>query len=307
MIGRAAIAAAAARITPHLRRTPVLALEAGALGPDLPVMLKLEQLQHTGSFKVRGALNTMLAAGGLPEAGVVAASGGNHGAAVAWAAARLGVTATIFVPRILADEVKLARMRGFGAQIRLADGTVGEVMEQFAAHAEATGALPVHPFDGPATLAGQGTLGAEIEEDAPDLDALLVSVGGGGLIGGIAAWYEGRTRVIAVESEGTASYAASLSAGGPAEITPRGIAASALGAPRLGPMAAEILRARDVESVVVSDDDITRAARRLWEATRLVVEPGAATALAAFTTGTVAAGRIGVLLCGGNAAPDWFL
>lgn len=307
MIGAAGIAAAAARLEAHLRRTPVLALEAGALGRDPPVILKLEHLQHTGSFKVRGALNTMLSADPLPGAGVVAASGGNHGAAVAWAAARLGVKATIFVPRVLADEVKLARMRGLGAEVILAEGTVSEVMAAFAAHAEATGALPVHPFDGPATLEGQGTLGREIEESAPDLDALLVSVGGGGLIGGIAAWYGGRTRVIAVETEGTASYAASRDAGAPVEITPSGIAASALGAPRLGPMADGILRAHDVDSLVVSDDDVIRAARQLWEATRLVVEPGAATALAAVTSGAVSAGRVGVLLCGANAAPGWFL
>jgi len=307
VIGAAGIAAAAARLEAHLRRTPVLALEAGALGRDPPVILKLEHLQHTGSFKVRGALNTMLSADPLPGTGVVAASGGNHGAAVAWAAARLGVKATIFVPRVLADEVKLARMRGLGAEVILAEGTVSEVMAAFAAHAEATGALPVHPFDGPATLEGQGTLGREIEESAPDLDALLVSVGGGGLIGGIAAWYGGRTRVIAVETEGTASYAASRDAGAPVEITPSGIAASALGAPRLGPMADGILRAHDVDSLVVSDDDVIRAARQLWEATRLVVEPGAATALAAVTSGAVSAGRVGVLLCGANAAPGWFL
>jgi threonine dehydratase len=307
VISRSDIEAARDRIAGHVRLTPVLQVEPG-LAP-VPLALKLEHTQVTGSFKVRGAFNTMLGTT-LPAQGVVAASGGNHGAAVAHAATRLGVPSVIFVPRVIADPVKIARMEGFGAEVRLVDGGVDEVMAAYAAHAAATGALSVHPYDSVPTLAGQGTLGAEIEAQVPGLDTLLVSVGGGGLIGGIAAWFAGRIRIVAVETEGTDSLSRTLKAGAKARITPSGIAASALGAQSVGDLSLEVLAAHPVETVVVSDQAVRAAQVRLWDGARLLVEPGAATALAAVTSGAWRADRgerVAVLLCGANAAPGWFL
>lgn len=308
MITQTDIEAAAGRIAGRVRRTPMLEIEAqGVAGPALA--LKLEHTQITGSFKLRGAFNTMLSAV-LPEEGAVAASGGNHGAAVAYAATQLGAKSTIFVPALIADPVKIARMEGFGAQVVLVEGGVNDVMAAYAADAKATGALSVHPYDAPATLAGQGTLGREIEADAPDLDTLLISVGGGGLIGGIAAWYAGRIRIVAVETEGTNSLAQTLAGGSKAQITPSGVAASALGAQSVGDLSLEILQAHPPVAAVVTDTAVQDAQKRLWEGARLAVEPGAATALAAITSGVYAPApgeRVGVLLCGGNAAPGWFL
>lgn len=307
MIGPDDIRTAHARIAPHIRRTPVIEVEAGTFC-DAPVGLKLEHLQHTGSFKVRGAFNSILA--GKPgKAGVVAMSGGNHGAAVAYAATMLGTHATVFAPAYAGD-VKIDRMRKFGAEVVVMDAPVSEVIAAFEDRAAKTGALAVHPYDAPLTLAGQGTLGQEIEEQLPDIDTLCVSVGGGGLIGGIATWYGDRIRVLAVETEGTAAYAAYLRDGPGATITPGGIAANALGAASIGALPQAALVKADVQSVVVSDAVVIEAQRRLWDRLRLVGEPGAATALAAVTSGAYLpekGERIGVLVCGGNAAPDWFL
>ncbi|MEM9048969.1 MAG: threonine/serine dehydratase [Pseudomonadota bacterium] len=308
MITQADIEAAAARIQGHVRNTPMLTVEPGGAAPSA-VALKLEHLQITGSFKLRGAFNTMLA-GPMPTAGVVAASGGNHGAAVAYAATRLGARSTIFVPALIADPVKIARMKRFGAEIVLIEGGVDDVMRAYAAHAERTGALSVHPYDAPPTLAGQGTLGLEIERDAPALDTLLVSVGGGGLIGGIVSWYAGRIRIVAVETEGTNSLAQTLASGRKAQVTPQGIAASALGAQSVGDLPIAAMSAYPVESAVVTDAAVCDAQTWLWEGARLAVEPGAATAMAALTSGIYtpsADERVAVLLCGGNAAPGWFL
>ena len=307
MIGPQDIRDAYTRIGPHLRKTPVIRVESGAFG-DVPVALKLEQTQHTGSFKVRGAFNSILA-GQVGDAGVVATSGGNHGAAVAYAARQLGTHSTVFAPAF-AGPVKIDRMRQFGAEVIVMDAPIGEVIDAFNAHAKTTGALAIHPYDAPQTLAGQGTLGLEIERDLPDLDTLCVSVGGGGLIGGIAAWYGNRIRILAVETEGTAAYAALLRDGPDAMITPSGIAASALGAASIGTLPRTVLAAAKVHSVVVSDADVVAAGRQLWERTRLVGEPGAATALAALTSGAdqpAKGERVGVLICGGNAEPGWFL
>ncbi|RMH47227.1 MAG: pyridoxal-phosphate dependent enzyme [Alphaproteobacteria bacterium] len=304
--GRAEIAAARARIAPHVRRTPMLAVEPGALAPA-GVALKLEHTQITGSFKVRGAFNTLLSAD-PPPAAVVCASGGNHGAAVAHAARRLGLPATVFVPAAIADPVKIRRMEDLGARVRLVEGDVDSVLDACLRHAEESGALFVHPYDAPATLAGQGTLGAEIEEDLPDIDTLLVAVGGGGLLGGIAAWFAGRIRIVAVETEGTASLARTLAQGRRARITPRGLAASALGAQSIGELPLAVLARHPVESVVVPDAALPAAQARLWEACRQLVEPGAAAALAALVSGAwrpAGGERVAVLLCGGNAAPGW--
>lgn len=307
MIGPQDISDTYARIGPHLRKTPVLNLEAGALC-DAPVSLKLELFQHTGSFKVRGALNTVLTCP-LPEAGVAAASGGNHGAAVAYAATKLAARSTIFAPKI-AGSVKIGRMRGFGAEVMVSDQDFTAVTQRFRDFADETGALAIHPFDDPSVMAGQGTVALEIEHQLPDLDTLFVSVGGGGLIGGVATWYGDRIRIIAVESEGTPTLATVYENGPNAKIRVSGIAASSLGSPELGALPYKVLSRLDVQSIVVPDSAIFEAGRRLWDSARILAEPGAATALAPLTSGAYvpATGeRVGVLVCGGNATPDWFM
>ena len=213
--------------------TPILQVEGAALGLPCPVTFKLEHTQVTGSFKVRGAFNTMLSKG-VPPAGVVAASGGNHGAVVAYAATQLGSPSVIFVPKAIAKEEKLRRMRDFGGEVILTDGAVADCMAAYAAHAEATGALSVHPYDTFPTLAGQGTVAAEIEAQMGGIDTVLVSTGGGGLIGGVAAWFRDRVRVISVETEGTNTLERSLRDGPEINVQATGIAASSLGGPRLG-------------------------------------------------------------------------
>jgi threonine dehydratase len=303
------IDAAAALIAGRVRETPILRLEPGALGPDLPLTLKLEQTQVTGSFKVRGAFYTMLSRP-VPAAGVVAASGGNHGAAVAYAATQLGHESRIFVPRAIAKEEKLRRMRLFGGEVFLTEGSVADCMAQYAAHATDTGALSVHPYDTEPTLAGQGTVAREIEAQMGGLDTILVATGGGGLIGGIAAWFGDRVKVVSVETETTNTLKRSLEEGPDIEVTPSGVAAGSLGGPALGKLSYEVIRARVQTALLVSDADVYDAARRLWEATRLVGEPGAAVALAALTSGAYVPApdeRVAVLLCGGNAEPHWFL
>ncbi len=308
MIARDAIRGAYDRIRPHIRRTPVLELEPGALGNEHPVTLKLEHTQITGSFKVRGAFNNLLDAA-LPKAGAVAISGGNHGAAVAYAAAKLGVKSTVFVPGMIANEVKMARMRGFGAEVIVAPGSVDQAFRAYDDFAMKTGALPVHPYTTPETLSGQGTVALELEEQAADLDTLLVSVGGGGLIGGIAAWYGGRVKVVAVETEGTATLDKTLKGALPEDFAVSGISASGLGASSIGALPLLIIREHVAQNLVVSDDDVIEAQRRLWSAARIVCEPGGVTALAALTSGAYVpqdGERVAVLLCGGNADPGWF-
>ncbi len=301
------IRAAHARIVPHIRRTPVLSVEADALGLPFQTHFKLEHTQITGSFKLRGALNNMLSRD-VPDAGVVAASGGNHGAGVAYAATKLGHKSVIFVPKVIAKPEKVQRMQAFGAEVILTDGSVADCMDAYAAYAAETGALAVHPYDTAPTLCGQGTVALEIDEDLP-LDTLFVSVGGGGLIGGIAAWCAGRTKVVAVETHDTNTLSLSLQVGPEIDVKASGIAASSLGGPRLGVLPYAVAQAHIDTALLVEDAAVFDAQRRLWEATRLVTEPGAATALAALTSGAYVpqqGERVGVLLCGGNAEPDWF-
>lgn len=315
------IAAAAARIDGRVRRTPVLRVEAGALGlpctrafrndrEGTPVVtLKLEHTQVTGSFKVRGAFNNLLDRD-VPDAGVVAASGGNHGAAVAHAATSLGHRSRIFVPECIAKEEKLRRMRDFGGEVVLTDGTVADCMARYADAAEQSGALAVHPYDTAWTLAGQGTVAREFEEQMGGMDTILVATGGGGLIAGIAAWYGDRVNVVSVETEGTDTLARSFREGPDLDVHARGVAAGSLGGPRLGVHAWEVIRERVKTALVLPDADVYTAARKLWEATRLVAEPGAAVALGALTSGAYVPEedeRVGVLLCGGNADVDWFV
>jgi len=307
---RADIQAAHDRIAPYIRRTPVVTLESGALGLGFPITLKLEHLQATGSFKLRGAFNNLLSADLTPDTEVVAISGGNHGAAVALAATRLGVKSTVFVPEALALEVKLARMRHFGAKVEVVPGSVKDAFEAFEARAASPGTLQAHPYDSALTINGQGTVAREIEDQAPQIDTLMVSVGGGGLIGGVLGWYQDRIKVVAVETTGTSALAQSLAAGARVTIQPSGISASGLGAASIGALPMQLIDRWLGDSVVVSDDDTRLAQQRLWDGARLVGEPGAATALAALTSGAYVPQkdeRVGVLVCGGNAAPDWFL
>ena len=308
MIAQSKISAAFEKVRTHIRRTPVLDLEPGAVGIDHRVVCKLEHLQLTGSFKVRGAFNN-LANSKLTKAGVVAISGGNHGAAVAYAATKSGVKSTVFVPGMIANEVKIARMRGFGAEVIVTEGSVDQAFHAYDNFANETGALPVHPYATSATLAGQGTVGLEFEDQVPDLDTLFVSVGGGGLIGGIAAWFAGRVKIVAVETKGTASLDKTLKGTLPANFAVSGISASGLGASSIGELPLEIIKAHVTHNIVVSDKDVIEAQKRLWNAARTVCEPGGVTALAALTSGAYVATkgeRIGVLLCGGNAEPNWF-
>jgi threonine dehydratase len=302
-IDRAAISAAARLLAGHVRRTPVLRLAAGELGLAVPLALKLEFLQHSGSFKPRGAFHRMLTAR-LPAAGVIAASGGNHGAAVAYAAARLGVTAEIFVPEAT-PAAKCDRIAGFGATLVRAGSTYAEALAASRLRQAQTGALEVHAYDDAAVLAGQGTVGMELAADAPELTHVLVATGGGGLIGGIAAWYGDAAAVISVEPQGCATLAAALAAGRPVDVATGGIAADSLGARRLGAATWPIAQAHIAAAVTVSDPAIAAAQALLWEALRIAVEPGGATALAALTCGALTpppGARVGVILCGANVA-----
>jgi threonine dehydratase len=298
------IDAARTRIAGRIRRTPVLELEPGAFGVPGRIVLKLELLQHTGSFKVRGAFNRMLGAE-VPEAGVIAASGGNFGLAVAYAARELGHKAEVFVPET-SPPVKARRIQEHGAEVRLVPGYYDDAFEASRVRAEETGALVMHAFDQPEVVAGQGTIGAEISEDVPDVDTVLVAVGGGGLIGGIAAWFEGRTRVVGVEPDLCPTMSEALRVGRPVPVEVGGYAADSLGTKQAGEIAFAIA-SRYVEHVLlVTDDAILQAQRRLWEEVRLIAEPGGAAALAALTSGRYRPDpeeRVVVLVCGGNTDP----
>lgn len=300
-VNRDRIAEAARRISGKVRRTPVVSLEGGALGGSAELALKLEHLQHTGSFKPRGATNRLLSAE-VPGSGVVAASGGNHGAAVAYAARALGYGAEIFVPEI-SSPVKVRRLEGYGAKLTIAGKNYAEALAASRERADESGALVVHAYDQPEVVAGQGTTAKEFEEQAPDLDTVLVAVGGGGLIGGMAAWYAGRTRLVGVEPELAPSMSRAFEAGEPVEVEVGGIAADALGARRIGEISFSLSK-RFVDSVALVDEQSIRETQRLlWEELRLVVEPAGAVAPAALLSGAYRAERgerVGVLLCGGN-------
>ncbi len=295
---------AAARIAPHVRRTPVLHLAGSALGLGFDVELKLELLQATGSFKPRGAFNRMLAAP-VPAAGVIAASGGNHGAAVAHAARMLGHRAEIFVPAISAA-AKQARIAAEGAALTVGGATYDEAREASEARAQETGALMVHAYDQPEVLAGQGTVALEWAKQSPGLTHALVAVGGGGLLGGMAAWWGRRVGLVAVEPESCPGFAAALQAGRPVPAPVGGLAADSLGARQVGGLmfaaAAPVIAA----NVLVPDAAIRQAQHVLWQAARLVAEPGGAAALAALLCGAwvpPAGAVVGVLVCGANCDP----
>jgi threonine dehydratase len=302
MISRTEIQEAGRRIAMHVRRTPVITMEEKAFGIDAKILFKLECLQHTGSFKPRGAFNCILSSE-IEEVGVIAASGGNHGAAVAYAAHKLGHSAEIFVP-VITPKNKVERLRQYGASITVTGNNYAEALAASRERAAQTGAVAIHAYDDARVLAGQGTLGMEFEEQVRGLDAVLIAVGGGGLIGGAAAWYHDRVRVIGVEPERAATLHKSLAAGQVVEVETGGIAADSLGARRVGDLMFPIAQKFVAQSLLVSDEHIAQAQRMLWQQLRLVVEPGGATALAALLSGAYKPNpgeRVGVVLCGSNA------
>jgi len=289
-------------IRDRVRRTPVITLSGTDFGlPPFPLTLKLEHLQHAGSFKTRGAFANLLSLD-LPPAGVVAASGGNHGAAVAFAARALGVPAHIFVPTVSSPS-KIERIRAYGADLVVIGERYADALAASEAFVVQHGALAVHAYDQVGTLLGQGTVGLELGEQAPDLHTLLVPVGGGGLIGGIAAWYAGSIRVVGVEPEAAPTLTLALAAGQPVDAPAGGLAADSLAPRQVGQLMFPIAQ-RFVEGVVLVDDDAIRLAQtRLWDALRLVAEPGAAAPLAALISGRYrpkADERVGVLISGAN-------
>jgi threonine dehydratase len=299
-ISRDDIRAAHARIASRVRRTPVWTLP-GGFGHDGPVSLKLEFLQHAGSFKTRGAFNTLLSHV-VPAAGVAAASGGNHGAAVAYAARELGVRARIFVPEI-SSPAKIAAIRTHGAEIVIGGARYADAQAACDLSVAETGALRVHPFDADTTIAGQGTVALEWEEQYPELDTVLVAVGGGGLVSGIAAWWHGRVKVVGVEPEGSRALHAALEAGGPVDVEVDSVAADSLGARNVGALVHGICRDTVDHVALAPDAAIVTAQAALWRDWRIATEPGGAAALAALISGAYRprpGERVGVLLCGAN-------
>ncbi len=310
-IDRAGIARMETRIRPHVRRTPVLDVAPGDLGLSCGgLALKLELTQHTGSFKVRGAFANLLTRP-VPPAGVVAASGGNHGVAVAYAASRLAVPARIFVPTV-ASAAKRERIEAYGARLCIEGDRYADALAASERWIATSGALPVHAYDQAETLLGAGSSGAELEAQAPDADTILVAVGGGGLIGGVAAWYAGGTRpvrIIGVEPERAPTLTAALAAGRPVDAEAGGVAADSLAPRRVGELMFPIAQQHVAAVVLVSDDAIVMAQRALWNAVRIVAEPGGAAALAALLEGRYVPDpdeRVAVIVCGGNTtAPDF--
>jgi len=289
-------------IAPHIRRTPVIEIDGDDFGISIPrLSLKLESLQHAGSFKARGAFTNLLTRK-IPEAGVVAASGGNHGAAVAFAAMKLKVPAKIFVPSI-ASAAKIRQITDYGANLVVAGERYADALSASEAWVTSSGAMPIHAFDQIETLLGQGTVGLELESQAGNLTTLLLAVGGGGLIAGISTWYEGRIKIVGVEPEQAPTLTRALEAGQPVDAEAGGIAADSLAPRRVGELVFPIIRRYVQKTVLVSDDAIRDAQRRLWQTLRVVAEPGGAAALAALTSGRYVpdrSERVGVLICGGN-------
>ena len=304
---QAEITAADHLIDPHIRRTPVMAVD--NLIPGLDLALKLEHLQHTGSFKPRGAFNSLLTTA-VPQAGVVAASGGNHGAAVAYAAKSLGHDCTIFIPET-ASPAKIEMIRRSGVEPIITDGVYANALNAAATFEADHGAMSIHAYDDVGTVCGQGTVMREWEAQGLDADTILIAVGGGGLIAGAMAWLGGRRKLVAVEPETASALHAALAAGTPVDVEVSGVAASALGASRLGDIcfglasdvASDLGKKQQIETVLVSDRAITAAQRSLWQNLRLAVEPGGAATIAALMSGAYRSQqgeRVAALLCGAN-------
>jgi len=313
-VDRESIASTYELIRPHVRRTPVVEVEGADFGLNgISLIHKLELLQHSGSFKARGAFANLLMRE-IPAAGVVAASGGNHGAAVAFAAMKLKHPARIFVPEV-ASPAKLERIRGYGADLVVTGERYADALAASEEWAALSGALVIHAYDQVETLLGQGTVGLELESQYPNLDTLLVAVGGGGLIGGIAAWYGSgtlgsgthgsRIKIVGVEPEAAPTLTRARQAGRPVDAEAGGIAADSLAPKRVGEMMFPIAQAHVQSVLLVSDDSIVEAQRALWNVLRVVAEPGGAAAFAALLSRRYQpkpGERVGVLVCGGNTA-----
>ncbi|HAJ83207.1 MAG TPA: threonine dehydratase [Rhodobacteraceae bacterium] len=303
MIDPEKISAAWAQVRPYVLRTPIVQTDVFGL----PLALKLEHMQHTGSFKARGAMNSLLSMD-VPKVGLVAASGGNHGAAVAWAAARLGYKARIYVPEI-AGPAKITLIKNLGADLVVVPGAYSNALEQALQYEAETNAAQIHAFDAPSTVAGQGTVMAEWEDQGLQADTVLIAVGGGGLIGGAMAWLEGRCKVIGVEPFNAPTLTKALQSGPQTTVDVSGIAANALGAKQVGRICYNLAMETGTKCVNVEDDAIAKAQLLLWENLRQLVEPAGATALAALLCGAYVpqqGERVAVLLCGANPAVSPF-
>jgi threonine dehydratase len=302
LIGREEIAATEQVIGPHVRRTPVIAIDGAEVGlRDVSLFFKFEMMQHSGSFKVRGAFANLLMRK-PPPTGVIAASGGNHGAAVAFAARKLGIAASIFVPSI-SSPAKIQRIRNYGARLVVEGERYADALALSEVWAARQGGMTIHAFDQRETFLGQGTAALEFEAQVPKLDALLVPVGGGGLIGGSAAWYGGRVEVIGVEPEAAPTLTRALAAGRPVDAEAGGIAADSLGPRRIGGLVFPIIQRFVRRVVLVEDEDIRNAQRTLWDLVRVVAEPGGVAAFAALLSGQyrpARGSRLGVVISGGN-------
>jgi len=301
-INSESIAATERLIRPWIRRTPTVQVDGSDFGlSNVSLYFKLELLQHTGSFKTRGAFVNLLTRN-IPAAGVTAASGGNHGVAVAYAAHKLKVAATIFVPSV-ASRTKIERIRSYGAKLVIRGDRYDDALTACKSWMNESGALPIHAYNDMQTLLGQGTMGMELEEQAPELDTLLVAVGGGGLIGGVAAWYAGRIRIVGVEPEAAPTLTKALAAGRPVDAPAGGIAADSLAPKRVGELMFPIAQTFVSRVVLVSDNEILQAQKILWDTLRVASEPGGAAALAALLSKKYEPERnqrIGVVVCGGN-------
>jgi len=301
-IDRDQIAAAEKIIRPHIRRTPILEVAGADFGLDsISLIFKLEFLQHAGSFKARGAFTNLLTRD-VPKAGVVAASGGNHGVAVAYAAGKLGIPAKIFVPTVASSD-KIDRIRRSGADLVITGDRYADALAASEAWLAQSGAMSIHAFNQRETLLGQGTVGLEFEQQYPRLDTLLVSVGGGGLIGGIASWYGSKIKLIGVEPEAAPTLSNALNAGHPVDSPAGGIAADSLAPKRVGELMFPLAQTYVEKVILVNDHEIAQAQEALWSVLRVVTEPGGATAFAALLSSRYQpkpGERVGILLCGAN-------
>ena len=304
-VGRPEIEAAAEKIAGIVRFTPTIEPGVGFHDTAAQVVCKLELLQHTGSFKPRGALHRALTSE-VPDSGLIAASGGNHGLAVAWVARHLGVPAEIFVPEV-SPPAKVAKLHALGATVNVVGALYDDALAACRQRQVETGALDIHAYDHVDTIAGAGTIASELDAQTGGVDTVLVALGGGGLASGLAAWYAGSgTRVVTVEPESSQCYAAAVAAGEPVDVQVAGVAADSLGARRIGATNWQALQAAEAQPVTVTDAAIRDAQHRLWKELQLVAEPGGATAAAALWSGAVSVGageRVGVIVCGANCDP----
>ncbi len=290
-------------ISGYIRKTPVIEADGADFGlSGRRMSFKLESLQHSGSFKARGAFANLLTRS-VPQVGVVAASGGNHGTAVAYAAMKLGIRARIYLPGI-SSPAKVERIRSYGADLVVAGDLYADALAASESWVEESGALPIHAFDQPETLLGQGTVGLELERQTDNLDTLLVAVGGGGLIGGIAGWFAGRIKIIGVEPVAAPTLYRALEAGEPVDAEAGGIAADSLAPRRVGDLMFPIAKKYVSGVTLVTDDEIREAQETLWKVLRIVAEPGGAAASAAILSGRYRPEpqeRVGIIICGANA------